>query len=72
MRTNLVLNDELVAEARRVTGARTKREVVEMALNELVMRHRQRRLKELKGMGLIDPDYDIIAERRNTRSRVPD
>ena len=71
MRTNIVIDDELMAEAMAATGARTKREVVEMALNELVMRHRQQRLKELRGSNLIDPDYDILAERHNTRSRVP-
>ncbi|WP_354671212.1 type II toxin-antitoxin system VapB family antitoxin [Thiohalobacter sp. IOR34] len=72
MRTNIVIDDELMAEAMAATGARTKREVVEMALRDLVMRNRQRRLKELKGMNLIDPDYDVIAERHATRSRVPD
>lgn len=36
MRTNLVLNDALIDEAMRVSGARTKREVVELALRTLV------------------------------------
>ena len=72
MRTNIVIDDELMAEAMAATGAKTKREVVEMALHDLVMRHRMRKLKELQGMDLIDPDYDIIAERHATRSRVPD
>jgi len=72
MRTNIVLDDELVAEAMKLSGAKTKREVVEMALHDLVMRHRLRKLKELQGMELIDPDYDVIAERHATRRRVPD
>jgi len=65
MRTNIVLDDELVAEAMKYSGAKTKREVVELALNELVMRHRQRQLKELQKMDLIDPDYDVVEMRRN-------
>lgn len=36
MRTNLVLNDALVEEAMRVSGARTKREVVDLALRGLI------------------------------------
>ncbi len=72
MRTNIVIDDELMAEAMRATGAKTKREVVETALRDLVMRARLRQLKDLRDMNLIDPDYDIIAERHATRSRVPD
>jgi Arc/MetJ family transcription regulator len=36
MRTNLVLNDELMAEAQRLHGGRSKREVVEAALRTFV------------------------------------
>jgi len=64
MRTNIVLDDELVAEAMRVSGARSKREVVHLALRELVQRHRQRELKALRGRDLIDPDYDVAEMRR--------
>ena len=64
MRTNIVLDDELVAEAMRVSGARSKREVVRLALRELVQRHRQRELKTLRGRNLIDPDYDVTEIRR--------
>ena len=65
MRTNIVLDDELVAEAMRATGASTKREVVETALKALLERHAQRELKKLRGSNLIDPDYDVRAVRRN-------
>ena len=64
MRTNIVLDDTLVEEALRVSGARTRREVVHLALRELVQRHRQRELKRLRGQGLIDPDYDVAEMRR--------
>ncbi len=64
MRTNIVLDDELVAEALRVSGARTKRAVVDLALRELVARHRQRALRRLAGEALIDPAYDVREARR--------
>jgi len=64
MRTNIVLDDELVAEAMRLSGARSKREVVDRALRELVERLAQKRLKALRGSGLLDPDYDIDRVRR--------
>ncbi len=41
MRTNIVLNDALTNEAFELTGAKTKRELVEMALRELVRTKRQ-------------------------------
>ncbi len=64
MRTNIVLDDELVAEAMAATGAKTKREVVEIALRELLYKTRQQRLSKLKGSGLIAPDYDVGEVRR--------
>ncbi len=64
MRTNIVLDDELVAEAMKLTGAKTKREVVHLALVELVRRRRQRDILELPEEDLIDPDYDVRAVRR--------
>ena len=35
-RTNIVIDDDLIARAMRVTGARSKREAVEIALRHLV------------------------------------
>jgi len=63
MRTNIVLNDQLIAEAMRVTQAQSKKEVVDLALRELVARRAQRALRELVGQDLIDPDYDVRAVR---------
>ena len=65
MRTNILLDDKLVAEAMRISRARTKREVVDLALRELVARYAQRNLDDLVGQGLIDPDYDIRQVRRD-------
>jgi len=58
MRTNIDLNDELVAEAMQITGARTKREVVERALAELVARAKRPSIAGLLGLGGLEPTYD--------------
>jgi len=49
VRTNIVLDDELVREALEVTGARTKKEVVHLALQELVRSHKKKNLADLAG-----------------------
>jgi len=70
MRTNIVLDEKLVSEAMRITQVRTKREVVDRALRELVAHHRQRELRELAGQDLIDPDYDVRKVRESMGRRA--
>jgi Arc/MetJ family transcription regulator len=49
-RTNIVLDERLLRQAMRVTGARTKRQAVDLALRELVARaDAYRALRRLKG-----------------------
>jgi Arc/MetJ family transcription regulator len=67
MRTNIAIDDALVQEALTVSGIRTKREVVDLALRELAARRCQRGLKALVGKGLIDPGYDVRAVRSGAR-----
>ncbi len=64
MRTNIVLDDALLAEAMRLARTRTKRDTVQVALSEFVARHRQREILKLVGEGLIAPDYDVAAVRK--------
>jgi len=62
-RTNVVLDDRLVARARKLTGLRTARDVVDRALRELVVREEQRRLvQRLRGSGWVG---DLDAMRRS-------
>jgi Arc/MetJ family transcription regulator len=49
MRTNIEIDDEVMSEARRLIGARTKRETVDTALRELVARHRRIGVLDLRG-----------------------
>ena len=49
MRTNIVLDDSLVEEAFALTGIRTKKDLVHLALEELVRRRRKKDLLSLAG-----------------------
>ncbi|MCR9262487.1 MAG: type II toxin-antitoxin system VapB family antitoxin [Pseudomonadaceae bacterium] len=49
MRTNIVIDDDLLADALEATGAKSKREVVELGLAMLVKLSRQERIKEFRG-----------------------
>lgn len=49
MRTNIVLDDELIREAVELTGAKSKKEVVDLALRELVRRRKRKNLLDLAG-----------------------
>jgi Arc/MetJ family transcription regulator len=63
VRTNIVLDDDLVREAFRVTDARTKRELIHLALRELVRIRRKRNLAELAGRVGLRDDFDHKALR---------
>jgi Arc/MetJ family transcription regulator len=63
MRTNIDIDDKLMAEAMKATNAKTKKEAVVIALEEVVRRKRQ--LGILKLLGKIDGDWDIDAWRRD-------
>jgi Arc/MetJ family transcription regulator len=63
MRTNIVLDDRLVAEAMKLTKASSKREAVDLALRELVSRRRRKNVLDLVGQDLIAADYDVRAVR---------
>ena len=58
MLTNIDIDETVVAEAMRLSGARTKREVVDRALREMVARATRPSVRELFGIGGVDPDYD--------------
>ena len=49
MRTNIVLDDTLVARAQKLTGIHTKREVIDTALRTLVRLHEQSTARALRG-----------------------
>ena len=63
MRTNIVLDEALVAEAMRYAPVKSKQELVELALNKFVANRRRRDMREFFGSVEIDPDYDYKARR---------
>jgi Arc/MetJ family transcription regulator len=49
MRTNIDIDEQAIREVQRLTGARTKREAVDLALRELIARHERAKILELRG-----------------------
>jgi Arc/MetJ family transcription regulator len=66
MRTNIVLDDELVREASRLTGIRTKRSLVDEALRLLVRTKKRRSILALKGKVRFAEGYDHKALRERS------
>jgi Arc/MetJ family transcription regulator len=64
MRTNIILNDELVDEAFKYSSnIGTKKELVETALKEYVENRKRRNLKDIKGKIKFADDYDYKSMR---------
>ena len=64
MPTNLAIDDELLEEAKRIGGHRSKRETVNEALLEYIQRRKRRGLIELFGKIEFDRRYNYKTARR--------
>ena len=49
MRTNIVIDDELMRDTLRATGMKTKREAVEAGLRTLLRLSKQAQIRQLRG-----------------------
>ncbi len=49
MRTNIVLDDKLVEEGMKLTGVKTKKELVNLALKELIERRKKKSFLKFEG-----------------------
>ena len=58
MRTNIVLDDDLMAEAMVLSRAKTKKEVISNALQEFVMNRKRLNLLDLDGKIEFSEGYD--------------
>jgi Arc/MetJ family transcription regulator len=58
MRTNIILDDDLLDEAFKLTGCKTKKELVHEALRFLIQSKKRMSLKELRGKVQFHEDYD--------------
>lgn len=64
LRTTLSIKEDLLEEAKKVSGAKTKKEAVEMALEEFVMRKKSKKLIELEGKIELASTLDEFLKRR--------
>ncbi len=64
MRTNIVLDDEIVETAFRYSKARTKKELIHEALKELITSRQRLNLRDLRGKIEFRSDYDYKKLRR--------
>ena len=58
MRTNIEIDDALLAEAQELAGTRTKKATVEFALAELIRRRKAKSLLAYRGAVDLDVDLD--------------
>ncbi len=64
MRTNIVIDDELMEEALKASGAQTKKEAVELGLKTLVRLKKQEKIRKFRGKLRWEGD---LADQRSTR-----
>jgi Arc/MetJ family transcription regulator len=69
-RTNLVLDEELLEEATRMSGEKTYSAAVTRALEEFVRRVRARRILELRGTGRWEGDLGAMRRDRPRKERA--
>jgi Arc/MetJ family transcription regulator len=65
MRTNIDLDDELVRRGLKVSGLRTKKELVNMALREFLRRKDQKKILELRGKISWKGDLNLMRRNRS-------
>ena len=58
MRTNIVIDDNLMNDALKATGLKTKKEAVEQGLKLLVKRNKQRDIRKFRGKLSWEGDLD--------------
>ena len=64
MRTNIVIDDDLMADALKATGLGTKREAVEQGLKLLVRQNKQQSIRKLRGKLKWEGDLDEMRSRK--------
>ena len=62
--TNLAIDDNLILEAQRIGGHKTKKETVTEALKEYIQKRKQLKIINLFGKIDYDPDYNYKESRK--------
>ena len=65
MRTNIDIDDKLMAEAFKLTSVKTKKELVHLAIKEFIENHNKKNLLELKGKIQFADNYNYKNMREN-------
>ena len=64
MRTNIVIDDALMADTLKATGLKSKREAVELGLRTLLRLRRQQEIRQFRGKLAWDGDLDTMRSDR--------
>ena len=64
MATNLAIDGKLLEEALKIGGHKTKKNAVNEALKEYIMKRKQKEILSLFGKVDIEPSYDYKKERK--------
>lgn len=64
MRTTLEIPEELIDEAMKLTGAKTKSQLITDALKEKIEKIKRQRLLTFKGKIDLDIDLDVLRDRK--------
>jgi len=67
VRTNIVIDDELMTTAMQATGLKTKREAVEQGLKLLVQQSQQKKIRKLRGKLSWEGDLDQMRGSNDSR-----
>jgi len=58
MRTNIVIDDQLMEEALKISKTKTKKELIKIALEEFIRNRKRLNLKDIKGKVQFEEGYD--------------
>lgn len=64
IRTNIVLDDEVINEAKGLTSLKTKKDVIDLALKELVKNLKKKKLLKLRHRGLWEGNLKEMRRKR--------
>jgi Arc/MetJ family transcription regulator len=64
MRTNIMLDENLIERAQKLTGIKTKREVVQEALRTLILLREQAEVRQFRGKLKWEGDLDEMRQAR--------
>jgi len=67
MKTLVDISEDILDEAMRLSDARTKREVIHMALDELIKARLRQKLKGLAGSGIMETKLSELKRTRRKR-----